>query len=63
MLELKEKVGPASGAPDRPARALVARDALVELGYSLVDAEAALAGVDPKLPVEEQVRVALRKAA
>ena len=42
---------------------LTARDALVELGYTLVDAERALAGVDPELPIEEQVRAALRKAA
>jgi Holliday junction DNA helicase RuvA len=47
------------GAP----RELVARDALVELGYSLVEAEQALAGVDPELPVEERVREALRSAA
>jgi len=44
-------------------RELVARDALVELGYSLVEAEQALAGVDPELPVEERVREALRSAA
>jgi holliday junction DNA helicase RuvA len=62
VLELKEKVGPVSGASD-PVTGFVARDALVELGYSLLDAEAALAGVDSTLPVEEQVRVALRKAA
>jgi Holliday junction resolvasome RuvABC DNA-binding subunit len=41
----------------------VARDALVELGYSLVEAEQALAAVDPDLPVEERVREALRSAA
>jgi holliday junction DNA helicase RuvA len=62
VLELKERVGPVSGAPD-PVTGFVARDALVELGYSLLDAEAALAGVDPTLTVEEQVRLALRKAA
>jgi Holliday junction DNA helicase RuvA len=45
------------------ARELVARDALVELGYSLVEAEQALAGVDPELPVEDRVREALRSAA
>jgi holliday junction DNA helicase RuvA len=39
------------------------RDALVELGYSLVEAEQALAGVDPDLPAEERVREALRSAA
>ena len=48
-----------SGTP----RELVARDALVELGYSLVEAEQALAGVDPDLPAEERVREALRTAA
>jgi holliday junction DNA helicase RuvA len=48
-----------SGAPPE----LVARDALVELGYSLVEAEQALAAVDPELPAEERVREALRSAA
>lgn len=65
VLELKEKL--AAGVDLVPAgRAssdLVARDALVELGYSLADAERALADVDPELPAEERVRVALRKAA
>ena len=42
---------------------LTARDALVELGWSLVDAERALADVDSELPIEEQVRHALRAAA
>ena len=42
---------------------LTARDALVELGYSLVEAEQALATVDAALPVEERVREALRSAA
>ncbi|HUF01529.1 MAG TPA: Holliday junction branch migration protein RuvA [Gaiellaceae bacterium] len=49
----------ATGIP----RELVARDALVELGYSLLEAEQALSGVDPDLPVEERVREALRSAA
>ena len=40
-----------------------ARDALVELGYSVIDAERALANVDPELSPEEQVRQALKKAA
>ena len=39
------------------------RDALVELGWSMVDAERALAEVDESLPVEEQIRSALKKAA
>jgi len=42
---------------------LVARDALVELGFTLVEAEQALAQVDPELPAEERVREALRSAA
>ena len=66
VLELKEKLavslaeapGVTQGGGD-----LVARDALVELGYSVVDAERALAGVDPDLPAEERVRLALRQAA
>ena len=41
---------------------LVARDALVELGYSLGEAEMALARVDPELPPEERVREALKAA-
>ena len=64
VLELKEKVG--SGAPVPETRRdghVVARDALIELGYSVVDAERALADVDPELPAEERVREALRQAA
>ena len=62
VLELKEKLASAAGAPD--ARGHVgARDALVELGYSVVEAERALADVDPDLPAEERVRLALRRAA
>ena len=58
MLELKEKIGlaPVRGGRSGGGRHLVARDALVELGYSLVDAERALAEVDPDLPAEERVR-------
>jgi holliday junction DNA helicase RuvA len=62
VLELKEKlVGLDIGGPE--SGDLTARDALVELGWSLVDAERALAEVDSDLPVEEQVRHALRAAA
>ena len=62
VLELKEKLTIVdAGAP--LGGDLTARDALVELGWSLVDAERALADVDPELPVEEQVRHALRRAA
>ena len=64
VLELEGSIGDSpqvaeGGAP----RELVARDALVELGYSLVEAEQALANVDPDLTVEERVREALRSAA
>jgi len=64
VLELEGSVAdsapvPSAGAP----RELVARDALVELGYTLVEAEQALAAVDPELPAEERVREALRSAA
>jgi holliday junction DNA helicase RuvA len=62
VLELKEKMGTELSIAASPAD-LTARDALVELGYSLLDAEAALARVDRGLPVEEQVREALKAAA
>ncbi len=67
VLELKEKLGSAaepglSAVGDAPGHT-VARDALVELGYSVLDAERALAEVDPDLPAEERVRLALRGAA
>ena len=66
VLELREKLGSAVDAPERSGVAageLVARDALVGLGYSVVEAERALAAVDPDLPAEERVRLALRSAA
>ena len=67
VLELKEKVGleesvaVAAGTGD--SGHLVARDALVELGYSVVEAEQALALLDPDLPAEEKIRQVLRGAA
>jgi Holliday junction DNA helicase RuvA len=66
VLELKEKLGGADFVTDEAgpeAPYLVARDALVELGWSLLDAERALAEVDPELSPEERVRLALKKAA
>ncbi|HST26143.1 MAG TPA: Holliday junction branch migration protein RuvA [Gaiellaceae bacterium] len=66
VLELKEKLASAAFVPEAGGSRsdeLVARDALVELGYTLVDAERALAEVDPELPAEERVRLALRRAA
>jgi Holliday junction DNA helicase RuvA len=68
VLELEEKLGtedvvvlPAPGSSSSPH--VVARDALVELGFSVAEAEQALAAVDPELPAEERVREALRSAA
>jgi len=68
VLELKEKLAeePAYGIQDdastRFKPTLVAREALVELGYTLLEAEQALAATDPDLPPEERVRQALRAA-
>jgi holliday junction DNA helicase RuvA len=68
VLELKERL--AAGVPDAAATVpiaggphVVARDALVELGWSVVEAERALAETDPDAPPEERVRQALKKAA
>src|SRR3954454_3779427 len=65
VLELKEKMGdapvPISSAGGTQPH-LVARDALVELGYSVGEAEQALAAVDPALSPEERVRQALKAA-
>ncbi len=69
VLELKEKLGsedvvalPAS-TPGAGGTHVTARDALVGLGYSVAEAEQALARIDPDLPAEERVRLALRSAA
>jgi Holliday junction DNA helicase RuvA len=65
VLELRGALAEALAPVEAAAAAgdVVARDALVELGYSVVDAERALAAVDPELPPEERVRIALRTAA
>ena len=65
VLELKEKLGDPGLAPasESGAAHVVARDALVELGWSLLDAERALADVDDDLSPEERVRLALKRAA
>ena len=65
VLELKERLADeavpiSAAAGTRPH--LVARAALVELGYSVGEAEQALAAVDPDLAPEERVRLALRAA-
>jgi len=65
VLELKERIGaePVAISPAAGSRPhLVARDALVELGWSVAEAEQALAVTDPDLPPEERVRQALRAA-
>jgi Holliday junction DNA helicase RuvA len=66
LLELKEKITPLA-AVEAPHLGpgdghFVARDALVELGYSVAEAEQALADTDPDLSPAERVRQALRAA-
>jgi holliday junction DNA helicase RuvA len=66
VLELKEKLAVTAIAPMSGANGddhVVARDALVELGYSIVDAERALGETDGEASPEERVRQALRRAA
>ena len=60
---MKEKLAAVPGEAVAAAVDFTARDALIELGWTLADAERVLADVDEDLPVEEQVRQALRKAA
>jgi Holliday junction DNA helicase RuvA len=65
VLELREKLAdgvPVAGMSSSDTH-VVARDALVELGYSVVEAERALSEVDETLPPEERVRLALKRAA
>jgi Holliday junction resolvasome RuvABC DNA-binding subunit len=63
---LKEKLAVTAIAPVGGADLddhVVARNALVELGYSIADAERALAETDSEASPEERVRQALRRAA
>lgn len=54
---------PAAGSIGAQAAGhLVAREALVGLGFSLSEAEDRLAGIDPDLPPEERLKLALRGA-
>ena len=67
VLELKEKIGPLAAVAGPPVPGagdghLVARDALVELGYTLAEAEQRLAQIDPELTPAERVREALKAA-
>jgi Holliday junction DNA helicase RuvA len=68
VIDLKDKVGarPPAGAGDgaEPVGGhTAARDALVGLGLTVTEAEAALRGVDEELPVEERIRLALAGSA
>jgi holliday junction DNA helicase RuvA len=63
VLELKGKAAAADAPAVGSAPSAVEREALVELGYTPLEAEQALAAVDPDLPAEERVRLALRQAA
>src|SRR5206468_7202215 len=60
VLELKERLGSVGEAqaatPLAPKTHRVARDALVEHVYPLVEAGTGLAGTDPAAPAEERVR-------
>jgi Holliday junction DNA helicase RuvA len=64
VLELKEKLGGDGVAMPVPAAKedALAREALLELGYSIGEAEKALSDTDPDLPPEERVRQALQAA-
>ena len=62
VLELKDKLG----APELAVtvgESFEARDALVALGWNVIDADRALGEIDGSLSTEEQVRQALRRAA
>ena len=66
VLELKERIAPLA-AVEAPHLGpgdghTVARDALVELGFTAAEAEQRLAETDPDLPPAERVRQALRAA-
>lgn len=72
ILELREKIadgvlpGSEGGhldAGDSTDGVLLARSALVELGYTPSEAERLLASLDPGLPVEELVRLALGRSS
>jgi Holliday junction DNA helicase RuvA len=62
VLELKERLAADADAP-AASEDLVAREALVGLGWTVPDAERALAEIDADLPTEERIRRALRSAA
>ena len=65
VIDLKDKIGALPPAPDTAPQPVIAddhtaaREALVGLGMSVAEAEAALRGVAGDLPVGERVRMAL----
>ncbi|MBN1321867.1 MAG: Holliday junction branch migration protein RuvA [Thermoleophilia bacterium] len=70
ILELRERMGEAGlgggpgasgGAPIEEGSIPLARAALVELGYSVLEADKLLSPLDAELPVEELIREALTK--
>ena len=71
ILELREKMGDlglAGGTSegngdDQADSLLLARSALVELGYSVLEADNLLASLDPHLAVEDLVRLALGRVS
>jgi Holliday junction DNA helicase RuvA len=63
VMELKDKLGGPELAVAAAGEGFEARDALVALGWTVLDAERALGEVDGSLSTEEQVRQALRRAA
>jgi holliday junction DNA helicase RuvA len=69
VIDLKDKVGALPSAPETAPEPVIAddhtaaREALVGLGMSVAEAEAALRGIDAELPVGERVRMALSGGA
>jgi Holliday junction DNA helicase RuvA len=72
ILELREKMGDAAlagrgmsadGLDETADGVMVARSALVELGYTVLEADRLLNSLDPDLPVEELVRRALGRSS
>jgi Holliday junction DNA helicase RuvA len=64
VIDLKDKVGSlpqadAAAEPVTPDDHTAAREALVGLGMSVAEAEAALRGIDADLPVGDRVKMAL----
>jgi holliday junction DNA helicase RuvA len=69
VIDLKDKIGALPSAPDIVPEPVIAddhtaaREALVGLGMSVAEAEAALRGIADDLPVGERVRMALAGGA